>query len=1315
MSFSVVSDIDLTGRYRAFCVRTPSLYATIAGIYARVSEPHQRRACLNYLLQYQHYNADYTVRECLSFGYPAPLYAPQDLPGYVRTEYNRLLDLTDVWMEERVIPFMRSAFIVKDPRRFFKLSSDSALGALRTFYSNEIDFIDPQAAVHTTQKKKVMVIQIEPDDLRQGAGSDEILRRLFNLDREEQLQQFAQQYKDLKFLFVLKAPANQCILMWGAVWDNPKKSTGLRCQELSSQNFFGKRLFSFLNQSGAVPDRIDLNRMVTQELGQGDFAADLKMIGEAVPALGIDPQVDNYPELWADVLEKCTSYNFDDDHGSQLYFDAICRWQTQFFEKFPVLEIAAPVLCSQVAPWMREDSALPQWSKAYQNLCEVVMFCLQSFPEEFEHLELQSTIRESLGKLDRFCDIGLFSYGMAAASHAIQTIIDRQQDKQRTLSLACISRNYFETLLLIDALNGKDLIRSNEYSSLESLSLRDCPDILIADIHPNNAAKDILFPNHIGDWIYETLEYSEKSLTLILDITLNSLSDAVVQTLLKTVSPYIASGRLEIFLIQSLAKFMQLGADNFSGGLGIYIGNPSKGKKPFFPPELPEKRAYFALLSQHFSDITTKYFETIRRNTDRVYRKLSKRLADESFSTIRMQEERVSSQFCAADVTLNTDESTCYVALSFKPLFDALKMKNPTAREKLCDRVRKLILELSEVRELMITGRQSFGFSLCNMSGVCEAIRFSVGIESSEQLEENISLIVDFLEALSRSVVEKGEGFDFDAFENAIKEVFAVIAGQAPFTPKPLSFYDEEEHQKGEAIFHFQKGTFFVDVSIGDSRSEIIPQDQISLCVGHPGLNLEVDRRSLLNLLLRFTFLDSEELSLHYTDQYGYSIFGIIPRVYVDLFSNEDALPTGEKVVFAPDFSLTLSNGQSFSINQVYVDIPMLGRFPSKLSLLNQEFLYKIYQKLVSEEWETIPFQMGSILLKFGRQKVMRNYIEWVKRCLRNGKLPGLVSMLNSQPIDSLPLPHNHTWFAPRSGKESLCKALRSLGYSIAPRIEDKICDLLPKVKNREYRIALVEGMLQCVINEPDKIDYIHAIFLDAVFHEVGFSLGAISPILEEGLRSLWKRLRERENSAEELMPSVKALQTLLKLCFASPADLLYSEASSALKRVCLAVNNMPLNEHLAILEEKMILGSANITKSSAFTIFFSHYLTYPWETSARAWLAIKMKEVPEEVRLEWMLLKPRLYSTEIKDEFEQWQEFGDTDAVVLSPKQKDDVIAFLKSSGCLDLLIKHLSQNEHIEDRYAGLWWAIITEDHDLTTCVRLLYGSGKPLLELL
>ena len=90
------------------------------------------------------------------------------------------------------------------------------------------------------------------------------------------------------------------------------------------------------------------------------------------------------------------------------------------------------------------------WAKAYQNLCEIIMFCIQAFPERFSDLSFESAVLEVFDPEQQFSKIhksvGLFPYAMRSFYFALDHVLRRDEFNKNKISIACISQNYFEML-----------------------------------------------------------------------------------------------------------------------------------------------------------------------------------------------------------------------------------------------------------------------------------------------------------------------------------------------------------------------------------------------------------------------------------------------------------------------------------------------------------------------------------------------------------------------------------------------------------------------------------------------------------------------------------------------------------------------------------------------------------------------------------------------------------------------------------------------------------------------------------------------------
>ena len=178
------------------------------------------------------------------------------------------------------------------------------------------------------------------------------------------------------------------------------------------------------------------------------------------------------------------------DEGCTIYRNAILKWQKELLESNKALqELCKPLIDSQVLPWICGESSIFELTKAYQNMCEIVMFSLDYFSDDSDMLLIP--VKEPLEILD---PQGLFankswyyySYAMSAIFDIFSHLLDRPEFKDKCPNVACISQNYFETLAMIQkiAISKEKSISLHKHDCLEDII--DLPDILVADIHPNN-------------------------------------------------------------------------------------------------------------------------------------------------------------------------------------------------------------------------------------------------------------------------------------------------------------------------------------------------------------------------------------------------------------------------------------------------------------------------------------------------------------------------------------------------------------------------------------------------------------------------------------------------------------------------------------------------------------------------------------------------------------------------------------------------------------------------------------------------------------
>ena len=1045
--------------------------------YLRADSPLKKRALICYCLYSQHYNAELTLEENKSLHYSTPLCAVQADSGYVRTEHGRLLELVKPWIEKYLHPFFQNSFWeAPNPIDFIRLTDSSAISVLKYFSPHQIVSLE-KVCSESTQSNDLRLVPIEilPQDLNKKAS--EILTAKIKEFGQRLNLGTIRKNQQLRFLFQLKNPTVDCVIIWIAKWQKPKQNSDL-CVE-SFKSLFGKEILSLLNSAGAVPDRMALNEFLAQSIEYTEF--------ELTDTIRVDYQSILWPPKWMEM----TGYDLSNDPGSEVYRDAIILWNSTFFKPFELLPFAAPLLNSQVLPGLGKGADIVIWSKAYQNLCEIVLLCIQSFPDKFESNSFEKSLLKSLDEnedLDGvFKRAGLFSYGMSAAFYTLDIVLSRFQDQKITVTT--ISRNYFEILDILEKKDGVGHVKCKKVERLNEIVGR--PDVLVADIHPNDATQKTLSQNDVGTWVQKYLEDDENAkLILVLDVTLNHFKDPTLQTLLKKFAPYIKESRLEIFLIQSLAKLIQLGADNFSGGACVYLGYPGN-QVPSFQPPLHQKGVFFGHLICHFQELTDRYFALVRKNTEWMYQRLMQRFkaVTEWVHEVEAQEnsEPKWKGFCAAKIALNVDQNTVYVAINFSPLLDRVRVPN------LVSEIRSSLLQLARVSRLPLTGRQSFGFSLSNLSEVPQnAIRLSVGVEDVLHLEQYVELISAFVFSLSYMAVNTPEeiktlGTQVDTIDQIItgKKSCEIIDIPLGFNiPRNFKFWVE-----GKAEIVFQDGK----MKLLPEPDLVIDQKQIGLpSYDEKG---EYTIRShhwgpfdFVQILLQVVccqctllrVLTPAVASIESPISYGIARL-FRDRGFFDLSASGKVVDplSSDSIVYTPKFEVTLANGTLIGSDHVYVDlkdpafddiienVSAIKDVPVQISKLDFDLRKQVFSHCFDRNLEFCERveEKGTYQIQFGNKKERIDYATGIFKILYGvGGFDALVEHLNGLDYEKLPLSVISGWDYPHSPIDSLCNVVSYVGQRILDVPSQRPYEALMKLENKRLRNAILHNFPSMII-----------------------------------------------------------------------------------------------------------------------------------------------------------------------------------------------------------------------------------------------------------
>jgi hypothetical protein len=1315
-------------RYRRLESIPNSPEGLIATLYQNAVEPLVRQAYLNYLLQYQHYNAEFTVSECKHLGYPTPLCAPQEVSGYTRTDPDRIGDLTESWMNRFVYPHLSSGFkgFNKAPE-FIKFCPLDIVDTLRNLYSYKFELrtiSEWHERPRKGAKNQIVIVPITLLELAQHPSGEALLQlRLKEIPAKNSLESLRKASIEAKFLFILRLPEASTSIIWGTLWDLPKKNSILRFKGMKDGAFFGYDFLDIMNKFGAVADRTGLNRMITSTLGEEDWEQDRQTIGvtnEPVPSVEkVDPKASM--ALWEQFIQSVSDCNFSDDPGCGIYKEAVLRWNAIFLKQYGLTEELSPLLCEQVIPWMTPDGSLLQWAKGYQNLCEIVMLGLQAHPEMFSELNLQEAIRSEFDRnitTTLSTDIALLPYGMTAAAYVLETLIAQNKNPESPLRISSVEQHYFETLNILDKFHSNGSIIKSKCDSIEKLE--SCPDILITDFHPNNVVRKKLFPNRVAEWVFEQLTKDpHKKLKLILDITLNHFSDDIIRKTLGMLMPFIEEGRLEIYLIQSVAKLVQLGADNFSGGLLVHLSAPKKDpSSSALPRDLIEKEQYFTLLLREFNDIARKYFDNVRSNTDIVYRLLSRNFAD-----IRddVKIKNTKKRFCAVEVTMNSDESTCYVALNFAPILALLNIDNDNL-ERLTREFAQTLQEIAQVRELPVTGRQSFGFTFSNMSVIHEVIRFSIGVENRKHLVKNCQMIIDFVEILSIYGAEKHDEYDENTLFTTLKKSFGVIPCNDELRAlRPIPMLKEYIGRRkptpwGTATFSADKGKITVHATITESNEQRdFSEKQLGLRYVEVISSAMWRRRNSTILLYRLLISNPPTINLSFEDGIERCIIGglisntCLLKYYHDSHETADRL----HVEFTPSFKITGKTGKVYSSDKIVTVIESLSPTPVKISRLLGEELDQFYNRCVRWVWNAEENQDGLLVITFVKEKPFRDYVRWINKLGKRGSLSWILKELNQINIAELPLSHQHCWNHAVTGKEAIQELLFRLGNKFADSLTEEVIELVQALQYDPFYFSFVEGMLSYALNPDKELSAESAALFARVFKNRLPVIHIQDDRIDSRLSVFVEYLQYTPGLSENYRNHIIALEPVLLHYFRDENELLFQDSSAAAKELAFALGYRPLLDHFDQLEDALICRMCSISSPEMISSYFKFYMRYPWEQKKEDLFLHTLSQCARPILRNWVCKTDSVVHLDIPGEHKYWDDLGG-DEITIGDCNREQLHKFFHK---LDLyqIIYDLEAKSAISSKRNLLRWAISLRDENLKQFLCATYNCTLPLLEQL
>lgn len=443
---------------------------------------------------------------------------------------------------------------------------------------------------------------------------------------------------------------------------------------------------------------------------------------------------------------------------------------------------------------LHSENHLVDFTRNIQAIHEIILLGIELQGEEAaprgEEFRLKAPEAEDSGENSRkklyrgayLADYGLKAfaqvYDAAIAQHAADT---RSDPNPRAADVAAFYNIYFELTEKLKATAGanservhrqapesvEEFVRTLNSGGETAESAQDrLPDIIMIDIHPNDATKAVINQNDVAGMLDAMNDYMmrnqcPKRITVIVDITLNQAADKEVAQIRKRAAVYLAQGWLNLVFVQSLTKFAQMGMDKHSGGLVFFYNDAEKwgafnedlSKSRDADPVDPYMQRYFQLLFDNAADEQREYIDIIRENTQYVQRELTAQL-----------------EGTAITISDNKDTGSCYVAWRYEKSYgDVVRLYN---KYKLKEAPKEVLYSLHEFniailengintqmskRKLPVAMRFSFGFPISNLGETGNEVRFTIGTETREELNEYIE-VIGYIGEKVRELIDMEEG-----------------------------------------------------------------------------------------------------------------------------------------------------------------------------------------------------------------------------------------------------------------------------------------------------------------------------------------------------------------------------------------------------------------------------------------------------------------------------------------------------------------------------------------------------------------------------
>ena len=382
-----------------------------------------------------------------------------------------------------------------------------------------------------------------------------------------------------------------------------------------------------------------------------------------------------------------------------------------------------------------EEENLSTAIRAVQSISEIMLL-------DFNHNPLQLSSQLPAMMQIQLSDLPVqgtlvVPYGMRAFVRVFQ-ILDAKYKPghfHERLNIFVTSQSYFEWL---DSLENLKKDQISVFQAQQRTDIGPIADVIFVELHPNNVLAPKQFAFDIYDFLHQIRDWEHKQRTLVIDATLNAVHDREVQNFLHSelALDLIASGELNIILIQSLTKFAQLGLDKRSAGL-LTMTN-SNDYWSAVNTKLHELQdieqidlstmsffSYFA--NMHWPEI--EYLKLINKNVRFVYQEVTD------------QTNKLELLHSGFQVGRSSDPKPCYVAINTNGFITDFSLTPYHFQGFISDILLNFFYPLCKFYGLPITERYSIGFPLSSVNPVEGSLRFTIGLEPDAQLKQYAEIL----------------------------------------------------------------------------------------------------------------------------------------------------------------------------------------------------------------------------------------------------------------------------------------------------------------------------------------------------------------------------------------------------------------------------------------------------------------------------------------------------------------------------------------------------------------------------------------------